>query len=165
MPVYKIKTERRKPYTRAHTHCTLIYIYIHTISIYLDANTAATTINNPPTISFNDETSPRIANAHIVANTDSMQSMIFDSLAEVSLCPRCWSKSATAPGPTALYANSNQTTGEFHPDHSGRRDCAHPGDGKGVPADARAEDAVTKNHPRYIRARSHVFVNCSVSSE
>jgi len=139
--------------------------YIHIMSIYLDANTAATTINNPPTISFIDKTSPKIANAHTAANTGSMQSMIFDSLAEVSLCPRCCSKSATAPGPTALYANNNHTTGEFHPDHNGRRDCTHPGDRKGVPADASAEDAVMRNHTRYIKARSHVFVNCNVSSE
>ena len=125
----------------------------------------AATIKNQPTISFIDETSPKSTKAHTAANTDSIQRMIFDSLAEVSFCPCCCNRSATAPGPTALYANSNHTTGEFHPDQRGVGASTHPVERKDVPADANVEAAVVRNHAPYINARSAVLVNWRFTSE
>mmetsp|Transcript_17355 Transcript_17355/g.37472 ORF Transcript_17355/g.37472 Transcript_17355/m.37472 type:complete len:111 (+) Transcript_17355:267-599(+) len=85
----------------SHQVCSQLIVSVD-LSIHLDANIAAITINNPPTISFIDETSPKKQNAQTAANTDSIQRIIFDSLADVSFCPCCCSRSATAPGPTAL---------------------------------------------------------------
>ena len=71
-------------------------------ALHFEAIIAATTIRIPPAISCIEETSPSSTKVHAAANTDSMHSMTLDSLADVSLCPSCYSRSATAPGPTAL---------------------------------------------------------------
>ena len=90
------------------------------IHLHLESNIPAITINAPPAISLVD------AYAQTAANTDSMQRITFDLLADVSLCPCCCNRLTTVPGPTALYIRSNHTNGEeFHPNHYGVSASTH----------------------------------------
>lgn len=100
-----------------------------------------------------------------------MHSITFDSLADVSLCPRCWSRSAIAPGPIALYIKSIQTSGEeFHPDQRGASASAQPPRDADeevdatIPAAASVDQASNANQAPYMTASNAVLANCRSNS-